>query len=98
MPFNESCYKLLKKIPFGKVVTYKNIAECLNSKGYRAVGNAMNRNKNLMRIPCHRVVKSDGKIGGYVLGIKRKIKLLRKEGIEVKNRKIDLKKYGYKLR
>ena len=54
LTFSQKCYKLLKKIPDGKVTTYKWLAEKLNTKTYRAVGNAMNKNKNLMRIPCYK--------------------------------------------
>lgn len=94
--FNEKCYLLLKQVPFGKVVAYKEIARKLGSKGYRAVGNAMNKNKN-KNIKCYKVVCSDGKIGGYNRGKKEKIRLLKKEGIEIINGKIDLKKYGHRL-
>lgn len=93
--FYDKCYALLKKVPSGKVVTYKEIARKLNSRGYRAVGNAMNHNKDLVNISCYKVICSDGRVGGYALGIRKKIELLRKDGIEAKNGKIDLKKYGY---
>ena len=89
MKFNEKCYSLLKKIPRGKVVTYKQIALELGSRGYRAVGNALNKNKNLIKIPCHRVVRNNGNVGGYALGQEQK------EGVEVVNGKINLKKFGY---
>lgn len=97
-PFNERCYKFLKKVPKGKVTTYKELARAMNSKAYRAVGNAMNKNPNAPRVPCHRVINSSGDIGGFSSGIKNKIKILEKEGVEVKNNKIDLKKYFFKLR
>ena len=95
--FNESCYKILKKIPKGKITTYKAIAKKLKTKAYRAVGNAMNKNPYAPKIPCHRVINSNGKVGKFRYGIKNKIKLLKKEGIEIKNNKVDLKKYEYKL-
>jgi len=95
--FEEKIYFLLKKIPLGKVVSYKNIADKLNSKAYRAVGNALKKNKSLIEIPCHRVVRNNGDVGGYVLGRKNKIKLLKKEGIEIVNGKIDMKKYCWKF-
>jgi len=91
--FNERCYDVLRKVPRGKVTTYKEIARKINSKAYRAVGNAMNKNPYAPRVPCHRVVKSNGEVGGFASGTKKKIKMLRKEGIEIKNNKIDLKKY-----
>ncbi len=88
MDFNEKVLSLTKRIPKGKITTYKAIAQKLNSKAYRAVGNVLNKNKKLIIVPCHRVVNSDGCLGGYSRGIKEKIKLLKKEGIEVKNNKI----------
>lgn len=99
--FNEKCYEILRKVPKGKVVTYKQIAQKLKSKGYRAVGNAMNKNENSFlsggKVPCHRVICSDGKIGGFAFGTKKKTEMLKKEGVEVVNRKIDLKKYLWKF-
>jgi methylated-DNA-[protein]-cysteine S-methyltransferase len=96
--FNEKCYSVLVEVPKGKVTTYKEIAHKLNSKAYRAVGNAMNHNPYAPKIPCHRVVNSDGRVGGFASGVKRKIEMLRKEGIEIdKNNKIDLKKYLHKI-
>ena len=95
--FNERCYQVLKKVPRGKVTTYKEIAKALKGKAYRAVGNAMNKNPYAPRVPCYRVVKSDGNVGGFASGTKKKIQLLKKEGIEIKKGKIDLKKYLYKF-
>lgn len=93
--FNERCYELLRKVPKGKITTYKEIAKSLGTKAYRAVGNAMNKNPYAPKIACHRVIKSNGEIGGFASGIKNKINLLKKEGIKIENGKIDLKKYGY---
>ena len=89
--FQNKVYRLLKQIPKGKVTTYKIIAKKLNSRAYRAVGTALKCNPYPVKVPCHRVVKSDGSIGQYSGGIKAKIKLLQKEGIEVKNKRIDFK-------
>jgi methylated-DNA-[protein]-cysteine S-methyltransferase len=97
MLFNEKCYEVLSKVPKGKVTTYKDIALALKSKGYRAVGNAMNKNPYAPKIACHRVVCSDGKIGGFAYGQKKKIEMLKKEGVEVVNGKIDLEKFGWKF-
>lgn len=88
MNFTELVCSLTKKIPCGKITTYKIIAQKLNCKAYRAVGTALNRNPH-KKVPCHRVVNSDAKIGGFARGIKNKIKLLQKEGIKIKNRKIE---------
>jgi len=82
-------YQLLRKIPRGKVTTYKEIAKALgNKKLARVVGNILNKNTKPIAIPCHRVVKSDGKLGGFSLGVKKKIELLKKEGIKIKAGKI----------
>ena len=87
--FNEKCYALLQKIPQGKVTTYKEVAKALNTKAYRAVGNAMANNNQLIVIPCHRVIKSNGEIGNYRLGVSQKKILLEKEGITIKNNRIE---------
>lgn len=98
LSFNERCYKILKKVPKGKVTTYKELAKKLNMKAYRAVGNAMNKNPYAPIVPCHRVVKSDGRVGGFAEGQSKKIKMLKSEGVEIdENKKIDLKKYLYKF-
>lgn len=82
-------WALLKKIPRGKVSTYKQVAIALgNPNAARAVGNACRRNSNAPKVPCHRVVRSDGCIGGYSKGVKKKVGLLEKEGIEVNNGRI----------
>jgi len=88
MNFNQKCYKLLSEIPKGKISTYKQIANILNTKAYRAVGNAMANNPNPIIVPCHRVVKSDGNIGSYSLGVEKKNYLLKNEGIVIKKGKI----------
>jgi len=95
---NQFCYSILKKVPEGRVTTYKEIAKALNSKAYRAVGNAMNKNPYAPKVPCHRVVKSNGKVGGFASGTKNKIKLLKQEGIEIHNKRVDLNKYLYKFK
>lgn len=95
--FNERCYRLLEDIPEGKVTTYSEIAKALNTKAWRAVGSAMAKNKKLISIPCHRVVRSDGAIGQYALGTEKKAELLSSEGVEVKNGRVkDLAKYFHR--
>jgi len=80
----EKVYGLLKRIPSGKVTTYKALAAAVgNPKASRAVGNILNKNPDLIKVPCHRVVRSDGSVGGYVLGTTQKIKLLWREGVEI---------------
>ncbi len=88
MNFSDRCYELLCQVPKGKVTTYQAIAHALDSKAYRAVGTAMAKNPNPIVVPCHRVVKSNTQIGNYAFGIDKKIALLEKEGIVVKNGKI----------
>jgi len=95
--FNEKCYQILKKVPKGKVTTYKSLAKALNTKAYRAVGNAMNKNPYAPKVPCHRVILSDGQIGGYATGTKNKIKMLKTEGVEIKDNKVNLDKYQFKF-
>ena len=60
----------------------------LGTCAYRAVGNAMNKNPYAPQVPCHRVVCSDGSLGGFASGLKRKIEILKSEGVEVKNNMI----------
>lgn len=80
--FQKRVYNVVKKIPRGKVLSYKKVTEKAGfPKAWRAVGNVLNKNRN-KRIPCHRVVCSGGKVGGYWQGIKKKILLLKKEGIK----------------
>ena len=86
--FDNKCYQKLTQIPEGMVSTYAEIAKSLNTKAYRAVGNAMAKNPNSISIPCHRIVKSDGTIGGYALGTNKKIELLKNEGILIKDGKV----------
>ncbi len=80
--FKEKVYFIVKKIPRGKVLTYKQIAIRVNSpKAYRAVGLVLSKNYD-PNIPCHRVIRSDGKIGGYNRRTEEKIRLLKKEGVK----------------
>jgi len=96
--FNERCYELLNKIPRGKVTTYKEMANALGTKAWRAVGTAMAQNTNLINIPCHRVVRSDGTVGEYALGTDKKSELLSNEGVEIFNNKIkNLDNYFYRF-
>lgn len=80
MSFKEKVYSVVKKIPKGKVLTYKEVAKRAGKpKAYRAVGNILHKNVD-PQVPCHRVVRSDGKIGGYNRGMSSKIKILKLEG------------------
>ena len=91
--FDENVWKLMQRIPKGRVTTYSMIAKKLNTRAYRAVGNACRRNPYAPRVPCHRVVRTDGTVGGFggkTSGktVEKKIRLLRKENVEIKNGKI----------
>mgnify|MGYP001561689564 CR=1 FL=1 len=94
MGFYERVWDKIREIPKGKVSTYKEVALALNSKAYRAVGTALKLNPYAPKVPCHRVINLDGHVGNYSGsgGMKKKIEMLRKEGVEIKNNKID---YNY---
>lgn len=79
--FTEKVYAVVAGIPRGKTLTYKEVARRAGRpNAYRAVGNIMHRNPDMQRVPCHRVVRSDGTPGGYAHGTAKKIAILRKEG------------------
>ncbi|UCE38057.1 MAG: endonuclease V [Thermoplasmata archaeon] len=84
MNFTEYFYSLVKQIPKGKVSTYGALARALGDiRASRAVGRMLNQNPYAPIVPCHRVVMSDGSLGGFGTGIEKKIKLLKKEGVKV---------------
>ena len=81
--FKDKVLTMVKKIPKGRVMTYKQVATkigCPNA--YRAVGNILSKNFD-EKIPCHRVIRSDGKAGGYNRGRLEKITKLKKEGVKL---------------
>ena len=78
--FAQRVYEIVQKIPRGKVLSYKQVAvKAGYPKASRAVGNILKKNYN-PDIPCHRVIRSDGKLGGYNRGEAAKEKILREEG------------------
>jgi methylated-DNA-[protein]-cysteine S-methyltransferase len=80
-PFQKKVWNALLEIPFGEVRSYKQIAETIGcAKGYRAIGMANGKNKIPILIPCHRIICSNGSLGGYTGGIDIKRKLLEIEG------------------
>lgn len=93
--FEEKVVGIVRKIPKGKVSTYGAIAKKLKNPGLaRAVGNVVRKAPLIdSSIPCHRVIKTDGRTGKYRFGRAKKIQLLKKEGVEVKDAKVDLKKF-----
>jgi O-6-methylguanine DNA methyltransferase len=81
--FTEKVYEIVRKIPKGKTLSYKEVAKRAgNIKALRAVGNILNKNHD-PKIPCHRVIRSDGTFGGYNEGAKKKREILKKEGTKV---------------
>ena len=80
------------KIPKGKVSTYKGIAQKIGRpRAYRAVGNALHKNPLAPIVPCHRVVRSDGRFGGEKKGAESRRNLLEKEGILIENGRVQIK-------
>jgi methylated-DNA-[protein]-cysteine S-methyltransferase len=83
---DEDVYDLLRKIPAGKVSTYGDFARALgNPSASRVIGSILGKNPNPIKVPCHRVVMSDGKVGGYAYGTAKKKELLEKEGVSFTN-------------
>ena len=81
--FQEAVLGIVAKIRKGETLTYKEVARRAGRpRACRAVGNILNKNYNL-RIPCHRVIRSDGTLGGYNRGIRKKVELLLREGVRV---------------
>ncbi len=77
--FREKVFEVVRKIPKGSALTYGEVARRAGSPhAYRAVGNTLNKNYD-PKIPCHRVIRSNGKIGGYNRGAKKKIAILKRE-------------------
>lgn len=87
MTFKERVFAVVRGIPRGKTLTYKQVAARAGSKNaYRAVGSILSTNYD-PKIPCHRVIGSDGKMHGYNRGIDLKIKKLKEEKIDAKRRR-----------
>lgn len=85
-PFQQQVWQALTHIPQGKVVTYQTIAKMIGKpKAVRAVANAVGKNPFAPEVPCHRVVRSDGTLGGYSAagGCARKRHLLTQEGVDI---------------
>jgi methylated-DNA-[protein]-cysteine S-methyltransferase len=94
----ERVFEILKTVPKGKVTTYKELARALgNPQLARAVGNALNKNPFPDMVPCFKVIKSNGAVGGFTLCHKDKIRRLRTDGVEVIRNKVNLEKYFFKF-
>ena len=90
MNLEQKVYKKLLDVPKGQITTYGELAKSVGLKnGQRTIGKIMNKNPYPVLIPCHRVVMSTGKIGGYAYGENVKMKILSDEGIEMINGKIE---------
>ena len=92
-------YNTVKRIPLGKVSSYGTIAKLCGIKNSRLVGKILHSNPDPKHIPCHRVVRSDGRVAaGYALGGKTmQGKKLREEGVDIQNGIIDLSRFGMKF-
>lgn len=87
--FAEKVYRATRKIPRGKVATYARIARDIgNPRAVRAVGNALNKNPYAPMVPCHRVIRSDGTVGGFASGARAKERMLKKEGVRIEKGKV----------
>lgn len=91
LTFDEKVWVLTTRIPRGRVASYGEIARRLGTRAYRAVGNALNRNPYAPDVPCHRVVGSDGSLGGFAGGLGKKKSLLEAEGLQIMKGKVDRK-------
>ena len=86
--FQKSVWNELRKIPYGTTVSYKDIAEGINNeKAVRAVGNANNKNKIMIIVPCHRVIGKNGKLVGFAGGLDKKEFLLKHEAGDSSSKK-----------
>lgn len=94
--FQKNVYRITSKIPKGSVSTYGTIARILgNSSLARAVGNALHKNPfPSVEVPCHRVIRSNGQVGGFASGTKNKIIMLEREGIAIVDGRVDLKRFS----
>ncbi len=96
LDFTEQVYTVVRRIPKGKVLTYADVARIIGRpKAVRAIGNALHKNPTLIIMPCHRVVRSDGGLGGFAGGLAMKVDLLKKEGVIVQDGTVDLEKYRW---
>ena len=87
--FQKAVWEATKQVPRGKVTTYAAIAKFIGRpRAARAVGNALNKNPYSPKVPCHRVVKSNGSLGGFSGGARKKKQFLEREGVKIRNNKV----------
>lgn len=95
--FREKVYNVAKQIPRGRVATYAQIAVLAGyPRAARAVGNALSKNRS-SRVPCHRVIRADGQVGGFVSGRLAKEVRLKREGISIIRHFINFNRYGWRF-
>ena len=93
--FKNHVFLVVSKIPKGSVMTYAGVARAAGKpRAARAVGNILNTNRDFKAVPCHRVVRSNGVVGGYVNGENQKVKKLVAEGVKIQQGRIDLTVFG----
>ncbi len=106
LSFTENVYRILRGVLRGRVTTYAALARAAGCpRAARAVGNAMHRNPypstslkaGARTVPCHRVVCADGAVEGFARGTAAKVRMLRLEGVIVRNGRVDLSRFGYAL-
>jgi len=96
--FAEKALSLIKRIPRGRVTTYSEIAKTIGSpKASKAIGKIIASNSHLKSVPFHRVVKSNGKIGGSKAATRNRSSLLKKEGIKVEKGRVSLDRHGFEF-
>ena len=95
--FEKKVWAAAKRIPAGRVATYADVARSIgNPRAVRAAGSALNKNP-YRSVPCHRVVRSDGSVGGYARGVKKKIARLVSEGVIITGQRVSLKMFRHHL-
>jgi len=97
MNFNQKVWALTARIPAGSVSTYAQIAHKLGTRAYRAVGQALHHNPYAPEVPCHRVVASDGRLGGFAMGLPLKKKMLAAEGVRMERERVNLAESMFKF-
>ncbi len=100
--FQSRVLELTSRIPKGKVTTYREIARAMGKpRAYRAVANALRHNPYPIKIPCHRVVRSNGEVGGLggsvTRGTRKKARMIAAEGVKIRDFKVDLSESMFKL-
>ena len=101
--FSSKVYSKLLEVPSGYVTTYGDLGRATfgdDFKGYRAIGKALNKNPRAPKVPCHRVVKGDGSLGGFAFGCEKKVEILAAEGVVIgeDGKVVDFKKRRWEFK